>query len=110
MTDWEAEGLLEGIDPARPRDRQARIDLLETLESEGCGLADIKRSHGEGELLFLLAGRAIGNSVRHSWSDLLANSGVSEELAARLTRAQGLTRADDVDAAWYTDADLELLR
>jgi len=106
MADWDAEGLLEGLEG---KERRARIDLLDTLEAEGCSLEDIRRSHREGELLFLLAGRAIGVSVEHTWADLIERSGVSDALAERLTRAQGLPRADD-DQAWYTSADLELLR
>lgn len=105
-TDWAAQGLLDGLEG---RDRQARIDLLETLEAEGCELADIKRSHAEGELLFLLAHKAIDVSVTYSWRQLVDQSGLAEELVERLVRAQGLTRADD-GQPWYSDADLQMLQ
>ncbi|MDX6665979.1 MAG: adenylate cyclase [Solirubrobacteraceae bacterium] len=105
MTDWAAHGLLDGL---TGRDRQARTDLLETLEAEGYTIDNIKRSNREGELLFLMAGRAINVSVQYSWKDLVEKSGLPEELIARLLRSQGITRADD-DSPWYTEADLELL-
>jgi adenylate cyclase len=106
MPDWEAEGLLEDLDGPQ---REARVALLETLEAEGFELADIKRSHAEGELLFLLAGRAIDVNVIYSWTDLVEKSGLPEQLVERIVRAQGLTRAGQ-DEVSYTDADLELLR
>ncbi len=103
--DWAAEGLLDGLEGA---DREARTELLEALDAEGFALEDIRRSHRDGEILFLLAGRAISVEVRYSWKDLLAESALSERLVERLLRSQGITRADD-DSPWYTDADLQLL-
>lgn len=104
--DWEAEGLLEGLDGHR---REARRALLDTLEAEGVPLEDIKRSHADGELMFLLAGRAIDLRVQYTWEELVERCGVEPGLVERLIRAQGLTRADDGEPS-YTDADLEMLR
>jgi len=104
--DWAAEGLLDGLEGP---DREARVELLETLDAEGFTLQDIKRSNSEGEILFLLAGRAISVDVRYAWTELVAQSGLGERLVERLMRSQGVTRADD-DSRWYTDADLQLLR
>src|SRR4051794_16469408 len=105
-TDWEAEGLLEGLAGS---ERQARIDLLDLLEAEGCALEDIKRSHAEGELLFLLSGKAIGLQVQYTWDEMVEQSGLDERVAERLVRAQGFPRADG-GQRWYTDADVGLLR
>lgn len=104
--DWEAEGLLEGLDG---RQREARIALLDTLEAEGVPMEDIKRSHADGELMFLLAGRAIDVRVQYTWEQLIERSELEPGLVERLIRAQGLTRAD-AGEVWYTDADLEMLR
>jgi adenylate cyclase len=104
--DWEAEGLLEGLDG---RQRTARTALLDTLEAEGFALAEIRRSNAEGELLFLLAGRAIDVEPRYDWDALLAETGLGPALVERLIRAQGLTRAEPGEV-WYSDADLEMLR
>jgi len=104
--DWEAEGLLEGLEGD---DRRARTELLDALEAEGFELADIRRSASEGELLFLMASRAIDVSVSLTWDDLIERSGLPERLVERLIRSQGQTRAYD-GQVWYTDADLEMLR
>src|SRR4051794_39263789 len=104
--DWEAEGLLEGLEGA---DRQARIELLDRLESEGFDLEDIKRGHAEGELIFQLAGRAIDVDTSMTYEQLVERSGLDETLVERLVRAQGLPRAEPGEI-WYGDADLEMLR
>ena len=104
--DWEAEGLLEGLQGA---DRRARIELLDALEAEGFELADIKRSASEGELLFLMASRAIDVTVSMTWDDLVERSGLPTPLVDRLVRSQGLTRSYDGQVT-YSDADLEMLQ
>jgi adenylate cyclase len=104
-TDWAAEGLLDGLEG---RERESRIELLELLEAEGCSLEDIKRSHAEGELLFLLAGRAINLEVKYTWEDMVELSGLDDRLVDRLVRAQGFPRADG-GQRWFTDADLGML-
>jgi adenylate cyclase len=105
-TDWAAEGLLDGLEGD---ERDSRVALLELLVGEGASLEEIRRSHAEGELLFLLAGRAIGLEVRYTWRDVVERSGLDEALVERLVRAQGMTRADD-GQPWYTDADLGMLQ
>jgi adenylate cyclase len=104
--DWEAEGLLEGLDGA---DRDARIGLLDMLESEGFSLEDIKRAHADGELLFQLAGRAINVDTSITWEELVERSGLDEAIVERLVRAQGLPRAEPGEV-WYGDADLQMLK
>src|SRR5690242_14305145 len=103
--DWEAEGLLEGLDGA---DRRARVELLDLLESEGFPLEDIKRAHAEGELLFQLAGRAIDVDTSLTWQQLVEQSGLDAAMVERLVRAQGLPRAEPGEV-WYGTADLKML-
>lgn len=104
--DWEAEGLLEGLEG---RDREARVGLLDTLEAEGFSLEDIRRSHEDGQLLFLLSSRAIDVEVAHTWDELLQRSGAPEALVQKLIRAQGMARAEPGERA-YSDADVEILK
>jgi adenylate cyclase len=104
--DWAAEGLLDDLEGA---DRQARVELLEMLVAEGVPLDDIRRSHAEGELLFLLAARGIGIEVLYTWVELIEQSGLDERLAERLVRAQGLPRPEHGERS-FTDADVGMLR
>src|SRR3954447_20198919 len=99
--DWAAEGLLDGLEG---EERQSRVELLETLVTEGCSLDDIKRADAEGQLLFMLAGRAIDVEVKFTFDELVERSGIDEELVARLVRAQGFPLLRDGRA--YTDTDV----
>src|SRR3954469_1497152 len=96
--DWAAEGLLDGLEGD---ERESRIELLETLVAEDCSLEDIKRANAEGQLLFMLAGRAIDVEVEFSCDELGERSGIEEELVARLVRAQGFPLLREGRA--YTD-------
>src|SRR3954452_4288932 len=104
--DWEAEGLLEDLSG---KERDARVGLLELLISEGFGLEDIKRSHGEGELMFLLTGRAIDVRTQYTWEQLVERVGMPPEFVERLIRAQGLARAEPGEVI-YGDADVDMLK
>src|SRR4051812_20938 len=99
--DWEAEGLLEGLDEEA---RRSRVELLEALTAEGCSLEDIKHADAEGQLLFMLAGRAIDLELKYTFDDLVERSGVDEGLVVRLIRAQGFPVL--MEGRAYTDADV----
>ena len=53
-TDFDAEGLLDGLDGAA---REARLELLEQLEAEGVPLGDLRAASRDGRLLFVGAER-----------------------------------------------------
>src|SRR3954451_8545058 len=99
--DWEAEGLLEGLDEEA---RRSRVELLEALAAEGCSLEDIKHADAEGQLLFILAGRAIDVEIKYTFDELVERSGLDEELVVRLVRAQGFPLLREGRA--YTDTDV----
>jgi adenylate cyclase len=104
--DWEAEGLLEGLDG---RQREARIGLLDMLEAEGFELHDIKRSNAEGEILFLLTSRAIDVKSELTWDELIERVDLPTATVEKLIRAQGLARADPEERA-YGESDVQMLR
>jgi adenylate cyclase len=99
--DWAAEGLLDDLKGA---DRESRIELLETLASEGCTLEDIKRGNAEGQLLFMLAGLALDLEVKYTFDELVERSGLEKEFVARLVRAQGFPIVTEGRA--YTETDV----
>lgn len=104
--DWDAHGLLDGLGGP---ERRARVELLDLLADEGFSLDEIRRSDESGQLLFLLASRAIDVRVQHTWDEAIAAAGIDEELVIKLARAQGMPRADPGEVA-YSDVEVDVLR
>ncbi len=102
--DFEAEGLLEGLEgPAR----QARLGLLRRLESEGYELDELRTASGEGRLPLLAVERAIaGGAGRYTAAEVSERSGLEPEFLERLWRALGVALADP-DERTFTEADME---
>ena len=66
-TDFESEGLLEGIDGDA---REARRELLEQLAGAGVGLEELRRATEEGRLPLLPLERLLGSHDRHSFEEI----------------------------------------
>ena len=68
-TDFEAEGLLDGIADADAR--AARLDLLRTLEEQGFTLDELRRATAQGRLALLPMERVLdGEGARRSQRDV----------------------------------------
>ncbi len=106
-TDFEAEGLLEGLDgPAR----QARLELLARLEGEGVDPDELARASREGRLALVPVERIlVGDSQRYTLAEVAARSDVEEQFLERYWRAIGMTTAAE-DEAIYLDDDVEAAR
>jgi adenylate cyclase len=104
--DFEAEGLLEGLQGRR---RMERLELLRWLEQEGFGIEQLHRAHDEGLLLFLASEREVAGAAHHTPEEVALQSGVDPELLRRLRRAQGLPVPDDGDRC-LTQEDLDNAR
>jgi adenylate cyclase len=102
-TDFDAEGLLDGLDGAA---REARLELLEQLEAEGVPLDDLHAASRDGRLLFVGAERAMGGQARYSTREVGERVGVDPEFLVALRRAQGVP-VPDVDAIVCSDTDVE---
>jgi hypothetical protein len=59
VEDFEAEGLLDGLDPDDP---PARLDLLHQLVARGVGLEELKRAVGQDRLASMRRCRALARS------------------------------------------------
>jgi adenylate cyclase len=103
--DFEAEGLLEGIDDAR--ERAERVALLERLQAEGVTLDELRRAAAEDRLALLQVERMLGTE-EFTPREVAVAAGVSLELVLHLRQALGLPRpgpddrvltASDVEAA-----------
>lgn len=108
MTDWAAEGLLEGVEGEQTR--ADRIELLEYLAREGFQLEEIKAACKQGRLGLLPLDRALeGEEARYSARDVSEETGLSLDLLRQLWRALGFADPDDDEIA-YTAEDIEHAR
>ena len=102
--DFEAEGLLKGT---RGRARQARLELLEELVSDGVSLEELRRAVAEDRLALLPVERVLEpDGPRYTQAELADRAGVDEELLRKNRLALGLSEPDPDEAA-FTEEDLE---
>ena len=86
VPDWEAEGLLEGLDED---ERRERAELLDYLHDE-CGVAiERLRDNDPALLIAIPAERHVGGEPRHTPRECAQAAGIDLELATRLRRAMG---------------------
>jgi adenylate cyclase len=104
--DFEAEGLLDGLEGEARADRLA---LLEQLAAEGVSLAELRRNTATGALIFLRADRVIVGSERYTAAEVSELSGVEPDFLMAARRAMGLP-IPEPDEAVYTEGELESAR
>jgi adenylate cyclase len=103
-TDFEAEGLLEGLDGDA---RDARRRLLEELEESGLPLDELREAIEEGRLALVPLERALAPpGERFTFSQMAERAELEPEFLGKLTRALGLPLPED-DEAIFTEQDLE---
>lgn len=106
-TDFEAEGLLEGLDGQA---RDARLRLLEQLDADGVPLDELRDACAEGRLALVPLERALAPpGERFTFQQMAERAELEPEFLANLTRALGLPMPDD-DEAIFTERDLEAAR
>lgn len=107
MIDFEAEGLLEGTDGEA---REARLQLLERLASEGVPLEELRQAVEAARLTLLPVERALaGDGPRYTGHEIAAESGLDLELLQQATAALGIPNPDP-DERTLTEADLDAAR
>ena len=105
-TDFEAEGLLDGVDDERAR--RARLELLQTLEEEGFSLEELRRAAAEDRLVLLPLERVLeGEGPRYTPEEVAERTGVDLEFQAEARRALGAPRPEPRERT-LTQEDLEL--
>jgi len=108
LTDWEAEGLLEGVEEGQAR--ADRIELLEHLTREGVSLAELKEACERGRLGILPVERALqGEEPSYTPRQIAAEAGLDLDFMRSLWRALGFADTDDDEIA-FTEQDLEHAR
>jgi adenylate cyclase len=106
--DFEAEGLLDGIEDERAR--RGRLDLLTTLAGQGFTLDELRRATAEGRLALLPVERVLDEEgPRYTQREICAETGLDFDFLAEARRAIGAA-AVAPDERVLTQADLELTR
>jgi adenylate cyclase len=102
--DFEAEGLLDGVDGDA---RAARLELLERLSAEGVPLEELREAVAAARLTLLPVERALaGDGPRYTPREIAELSGVDLDLLQRATAAIGIPYPDP-DSRTLTEAELE---
>ena len=104
--DFEAEGLLEGLDE---REREARLALLEQLASDGVGVEELRRAVAEDRLALLPVERALHAEGRYTIDDVAELVGMERPFLERDWQALGLASPDPSERI-FTEEDVEFAR
>ncbi len=103
-TDFEAEGLLDGLDGQA---REGRLELLRELEGGGVPVDELREAVEEDRLALLPVERFIeGTGRRYTLEEVAEKSGVDPDFLLRLRAALGVAPPDP-GARYATDADLD---
>jgi adenylate cyclase len=103
-TDFEAEGLLDGLDGDA---RDARRRLLEELEENGVPLDELREASDEGRLALIPLERALAPpGERFTFAQMAERAELEPDFLAKLTRALGLPLGEDEEAI-FSEHDLE---
>src|SRR5947208_5074483 len=86
--DWEAEGLLEGLEDDDARD--ARRQLLDHLHGEGCDVDELRAAVKEDRLVLLPVERFLAGEVKYSQHDIAKEAGLDVDQLAAFRQALGL--------------------
>jgi adenylate cyclase len=106
VPDWEAEGLLEGLDEDERRERTELLDYLH----DGLGASvERLRDNDPALLIAMPAERHVGGEPRHTARECAQEAGLDLELATKLRRAMGLPSVPP-DERTLGDADMESLK
>jgi adenylate cyclase len=102
--DFEAEGLLEGLEGKL---RESRLRLLTELADDDVPLDELRTAVAEDRLALLPVERVLGGGKeRLTTAEVADRAGIDEEFLRRQWRALGMAAAGD-DAAMYSELDVE---
>ncbi len=105
--DFEAEGLLDGLDGEA---REARLKLLAELAEDGVSLQELRDAVEAGRLALLPVERALtGQGARYSSKEVAEQSRVDLDVLQRWNRALGIPNPEPEDEA-LGEVDLDAAR
>ena len=101
--DWEAEGLLDGLEDEHSR--AARRELLDELHADGVSVQELREACAEDRLVLLPVERLLAGVPRYTAREIAEQAGLSLELLAESRQALGLP-VPDPDARVFGEEDL----
>ncbi len=102
--DWDAEGLLDGLEDDRAR--AARGRLLDELHAQGVDVDELRRVVAEDKLVLAPVTQALSSQARYTARDIAERANVDLAFLAASRRALGLPVPADGERV-YGDKDLE---
>jgi adenylate cyclase len=102
--DWDAEGLLEGLEDDAACD--ARRRLLDELHAGGMDVETLRRVVSEDKLVLTPVAQALSSEARYTARELAERADVTLEFLTASRRALGLP-VPDADDRVYGEKDLE---
>jgi adenylate cyclase len=103
--DFESEGLLDGAE-----DREARLELLHTLEDEGFTLEELRDAAAHDRLALLPVDRVLaGDGKLYTQEEVAADTGLSVDFLNEAARALGVPAREPGERV-ITEGELELSR
>jgi adenylate cyclase len=105
--DWEAEGLLAGVEDEAGR--AARIALLDELHAAGATLEELRQACREDRLALLPVERLLAPEARYTAREIAQESGLDLDYFLAHRRALGLA-VPGPDERVYGEPDLEAAR
>jgi adenylate cyclase len=101
--DFDAEGLLDGLEGQQ---RAERLALLQQLHRDGVPLAELRRTTEAGTVVFLPADAVIVSDARYTAQEISERTGVEVEFLDAIRRATGLPLPES-DEPVYTEIELQ---
>jgi len=89
---WQAEGLLEGLETEH--ERAGRGELLDRLHAEGCSLDELRRAVEEDRLVLLPVEKLLLADRVYTHAELADRTGLSREYLERDWKAIGMSAID----------------
>jgi adenylate cyclase len=103
--DYESEGLLQGAD-----DREARLELLRTLENEGFSLDELREAAAHDRLALLLVDRVLAGEGRlYTREELAEETGLAPDFLDEAGRALGVPVREPGERA-ISEEEMQLSR
>jgi adenylate cyclase len=105
--DWDAEGLLDGLEDDAARDARSR--LLDELHDQGMDLEELRRVVEGDRLVLAPVSRALSSEARYTAQEVAERADVPLELLVATWRALGLPVPPE-DERLFGDNDIEAAR